>query len=261
MASFTGAGDSLELLVRDIDEDVTISISGTYDMTILFQREVGSPGSGAWETIKSFSTANATVSELYRTARFREKLRLFVSVDTSGTAVATLTDGDKVVQTLRDGVGNPLATFRQSGVTFPGTAEIEGALAGDLTFADTAIIKKFSSTVTLATDGATTSVGLTPDGIVLSAAIRVSTAITALDSADHHIQLGVSGTLDKYCDVANGEAATSIALNKKGHYVGNPVGEAAALILTITGGADMTPDGGAVEVEVVYIARANLADG
>lgn len=123
-------------------------------------------------------------------------------------------------------------------------------------------IIKTEATVTLATDGATTSTGITPAGVILGASLIVSTAIAGLDSADHHIQLGVSGTADKYIDVANGEAATSIAQNKKGSYTLDPtVGkETAELILTITGGADQTPTGGAVKLQIIHLAQSDLAN-
>lgn len=119
----------------------------------------------------------------------------------------------------------------------------------------------FSSTITLSTSAATTATGLTPDGLVLSVAARVAAEIEGLDSADHHLRVGVAGTTDKYVDVANGSAATSIAENVKDHYVGDPVHEAAELVLTLTGGSDNTPSAGAVELEVVYLPRADLADG
>ena len=116
MASFTGVGDNTTLSVVDVGEDVLIALSGTYNMTILFQREVGK-GSGAYETLKTYNTVDATVSENYRTNHYDAKYRLIVSVDTSGTCTATLTDNsDKIVRTFKDNVGNNLFQFRQSGV-------------------------------------------------------------------------------------------------------------------------------------------------
>jgi len=122
--------------------------------------------------------------------------------------------------------------------------------------------KRFYSEVTLATDNAETDVGLTPAAVILTAAIRVSVEIQGLDSADHHIQLGINGSAAKYVDVAQGSAATTISVNKKGNYKFDPSTgtEAAALKLTITGGADQTPTAGKVYVEVIYLESANLAD-
>ena len=124
---------------------------------------------------------------------------------------------------------------------------------------------RFSETrklVTLSTSGATTSVGLTPAGVIMHAAIRVSTAIARLDSADPHVQLGISGTTDKYIDKANGSSATSIAANIKDVYKFNPSTgiETAALILTITAGSDQTPSAGIVEFEVIHLDHSNLTD-
>lgn len=124
MASFTGVGDAIELQVPVKGTVVDIDISGTYNMTILFQRESGSPGSGAWETLKTFSTANATVAEVYTTESANEKVRLFVSVDTSGTATATLTDNDnKSVGSLKDGAGNDILEYKEGGIKVTGAIE------------------------------------------------------------------------------------------------------------------------------------------
>jgi hypothetical protein len=122
--------------------------------------------------------------------------------------------------------------------------------------------KRFYAEVTLATDNAETDVGLTPSAVILSGAIRVSEEIAGLDSADHHVQLGINGAADKYIDVAQGSAATTISVNKKGKYTFDPTTdtEAAALKLTITGGGDTTPSAGKVYVEVIYLDSTNLAD-
>jgi hypothetical protein len=123
-------------------------------------------------------------------------------------------------------------------------------------------VKRFHAIVTLATDGAETAVGLTPSAVILSAAIRVSTQITGLDSATHTINLGINGAATKYIAVSQGAIATTIDVNKKGHYTFDPTTdtEAAAVVLTIAGdGADNTPTGGAVEVEIIYLVGADLA--
>lgn len=122
MASLTGVGDSVELQMADKDEAVAIALSGTYNMTILFQREVV-PNGGAWQTLRTYTTEDATVAETHVTERTGEKFRLIVSVDTSGTAVATLTDSaleDLGHITIRDRVGNSLLSFFQGGIAFHG---------------------------------------------------------------------------------------------------------------------------------------------
>jgi hypothetical protein len=123
--------------------------------------------------------------------------------------------------------------------------------------------KMIHQIIPLATDSDTTAVGVTPNGPVTGYAVRVSTAIAGLDNADHSISLGVAGTTAKYGTVANGAAATSIAVNKKFHGQGLAAGwapEPLALILTLSGGGDNTPTAGAVEIEIHFIEQSALAD-
>ena len=117
MASFTSAGDSLVLSVPNKGTTIDVAISGTYNMTIDLEREVGASGSGAWELVKSYSTEDATVADTYQSQNFNERIRLFVTVDTSGTATATLTDNDDKLKTKwTDQVGNVLMELRDSGL-------------------------------------------------------------------------------------------------------------------------------------------------
>jgi hypothetical protein len=175
------------------------------------------------------------------------------SIVHTGTAAQTIAGDLTISGTLTNSAYTQSATLVQIN---PADEDDELAIKIGSSFR----VWRFHQTITLATDGETTAVGLTPAGPILSAAIRVSTAIAGLDEADHHIQLGVAGTTDKYIDVANGSSATSIALNTKDSYVFDPADapEAAALILTITGGSDVTPSSGAVEVEVIYMAANDL---
>lgn len=114
MASFTGVGDNTELAVEARGETVDIAISGTYNMTILFQREVGAPSSGAWETINTYTTADATVAATYVTQGDKEVLRLIVTVDTSGTATASLASTSNLsVHDVADVYGNKIVEFTQ----------------------------------------------------------------------------------------------------------------------------------------------------
>lgn len=93
MASFTSVGDNIVIdIIEAAKSNVEIAISGTYNMTIAFQREMASVGSGAWQTILLFEQANATINVDYPHHRAeRERYRLIVLQDTSGTATATLT--------------------------------------------------------------------------------------------------------------------------------------------------------------------------
>lgn len=121
MASFTSAGDTTSINMPDRGDAFTVALSGTYLMTIDLQREQGSPGSGSWVTVKQYTTENATVSDTFTTTDYNSNWRLIVQVDGGGTCTATLTNSlDMTISVIRDAVGNPLATFKQSGVTFPG---------------------------------------------------------------------------------------------------------------------------------------------
>lgn len=131
MASFTGVGDNVTLNVPAANENILVSISGTYNMTIALQRETGSPGSGSFMELKRWSTANATVAYNYRTVGKDENLRLIVLIDTSGTATATLADdSDLIIYEWRDSVDNVLMQLKQSGVVIYGDLDITGNQLG-----------------------------------------------------------------------------------------------------------------------------------
>lgn len=119
MASFTGAGDSVALKVPARGEDILISLSGTYTMVIELQEK---KGDGAYTTLRTYSTADATVADYYTTQKFGEELRLIVITDTSGTCVATIADqSDKILHEF-DGVGISPAPLQvlQSGIKVNG---------------------------------------------------------------------------------------------------------------------------------------------
>lgn len=123
MASFTGVGDNVELQMTEKGDDIAVALSGTYNMTISLQVEQGSPGSGAWQEIKQWTTANATVAFTHTTTQYNQKFRLIVLVDTSGTATATLTDSLVKVHeanTVRAPDGTVLGQWSQGGLDVKG---------------------------------------------------------------------------------------------------------------------------------------------
>lgn len=133
MATLDDIGESVELQVADKGEIVRISIVGSYIMTLLFQREVGSPGSGAWQTLRTFNTEDETVAEDYVTRDYDEKLRIIVDADTSGSTTSLLTETsnlDLSYLTVRDRRRNVVQSFTQKGVTFPGSYIGGGPVAG-----------------------------------------------------------------------------------------------------------------------------------
>ena len=127
MASFTTVNDILELFVPAKGETIAVAISGTYDQTIDLQLELGSKGSGAWQTVKQFNTEDETEAFDYITKSIGENLRLLLRADGGGTATVTLTDtSDRLIKSFKDPIGNSLLDLRQSGGTFPGDLTIDG---------------------------------------------------------------------------------------------------------------------------------------
>lgn len=129
MATFDTVDQSLELDVPDKDVVVTITMSDADQQTVLFQQELGSPGSGAWQDIKVFDHGSATVTYTYRTRSYGERLRLYLYDDDGGTNTVTLTAADKELSYIDDPVGNREQTRTQAGVTETGNFTINGDLS------------------------------------------------------------------------------------------------------------------------------------
>lgn len=124
MASFTAAGNSTSYTAPRKGDAVSIAISGTYAQVIELQKERGSPGSGAWQTIKTYSTANATVADLYTASMDNESLRLFARAVTSGTATATLSANNRSLGSVKDGpAGATILEYKQNGIAARGAIE------------------------------------------------------------------------------------------------------------------------------------------
>ena len=116
MASLTTVGDKVSLSLTYKGDVAAIALSGTYDMTIALQREIGSKGSGAFETLKTWDTADATVAYNHVATRPDENLQVIVLVDNSGTCVATITDaGDVLLETVTDEAGNVVSRRYEGG--------------------------------------------------------------------------------------------------------------------------------------------------
>lgn len=197
MASFVDVNDTISITMDTRGDTFTVALSGTYAMVIDLQKESGSPGSGSWIDIKSYTTANATVSDTFTVDEPTAVYRLFLTTDTSGTCTATLTNNNLGVFTLKDPANvTTLATYTQAGVTFPGTVVIDGAqtltgattLAGSLTVAGTSIFT----------------------GSVLTAPVTLTAATAVLTIAAHAsrpILLDRAGGIDVDLPTATGSGA------------------------------------------------------
>lgn len=204
MASFTGVGDNTALTLRDKGEQVLISISGTYNMTILFQIEQGAPGSGAWQTVKTYSTANATVSEIYTTKAFNETVRLIVDVDTSGTATATLTDNSALVHdpsTIRDRAGNVLLEFEQGGAGSVGGNMVRH---GGQRWAENGVVSVTASTVTITPEEHAGRV------VVLNRAAGITATLPAATGTGDEYTFFVGTTVTSNADIIEVASAADV---------------------------------------------------
>ena len=137
MASFTAVGDEIILDVDAKGEQVDVAISGTYAMSIILSREVGSRNSGTWQRMQTWDTANATVAYSFTNDTVEQRYRLHVLVDTSGTATATMAEagtdvafeGRAYAGSVKDPKAGDLITFTQAGAVFPGDLTVAGALS------------------------------------------------------------------------------------------------------------------------------------
>lgn len=214
MASLTSAGDSVTLSVPVDGTDIDIAISGTYDMTILLQREIGSPNSGAWQTLRTYDIANATVAETITSRGADDRLRLFVSVDTSGTAVATLTDNDnKVVGSVKDGAGNLIVEYKEGGIKIHGAVERADAIVN--VTADTTLTAELHAGKTVVLGSATGDTVTLPAATGTGNIYRVAVGVAVTSNA-HIVQ--VANTSDSFVGICIGvdtdvEGATGYTWN------------------------------------------------
>lgn len=87
-------GEVTTTLRADPFSTISVFLNGTYVATANLQREVGSPGSGAFENVMAVTngTDDATVSTLWTTGPNPESYRVRVTTYTSGAMLAQLTD-------------------------------------------------------------------------------------------------------------------------------------------------------------------------
>ncbi|KKM68867.1 hypothetical protein LCGC14_1456600 [marine sediment metagenome] len=96
--NFTSVGDvSTAVCTTAVGESIDLFGNGVYDMVVALQVEVGSPGSGAWNTVAGFTDIFPTASTQFRVRTAstapNQCFRITVTTDTSGTLYfTTVTD-------------------------------------------------------------------------------------------------------------------------------------------------------------------------
>lgn len=117
--SFTSVSVSASLVLNR-GETVTLNLSGTYAATVQLER-ANTPDETSWQVVLGpFSVANATVLQAYSVQKTEEHLRLRCTAYTSGTAVASMSDGDRTILNYQDGFGGQVESITQGGVLFAG---------------------------------------------------------------------------------------------------------------------------------------------
>lgn len=151
--SFTAVavGTNLRMQAAEL---LTFNLSGTYAASL--QVEEAEPSEMSWRRISPvYSTANATVAFTYK-GKENMSYRWRCVAYTSGTAVTTAVDEDKILYERRDRFGNVLQTLKQSGAVLPGTLEVTGALTLDAgATANAPVLAGTTRTLTAADNGKT----------------------------------------------------------------------------------------------------------
>ena len=128
MADLADVLDNVVLDVPHKGENIDLAISGTYVMDLAFQTESGSPGSDAWTTLATFDTVDGTEALTYTTFKDKQRLRIIVTDDTSGTANAFLTDNhDRTIKKFTNFGSENVFVIKQEGVEIAGSMTSQGA--------------------------------------------------------------------------------------------------------------------------------------
>lgn len=160
--SFTAVGLSAVLDVPAVDEEITISLTGTWVATVRLEREL-SPYSNAWEVIRS-DTGNYSI--VIQQIRKNERYRFNTVAFTSGTVTFSVSDGDAPVSS------DTVITTTEAGAAIAGTLSVTGdtTLSGDLTVDGGDILSSSGAIAfgdeTLTTTGAVATGALTVTGAI-----------------------------------------------------------------------------------------------
>jgi hypothetical protein len=204
MAALADVDDSVELSIPAAGEEINVDISGTYSMTLELQKEAGSPGSGAWETIEEYVGVNTTFADYYRSKSPNERIRLIVTADTSGTATATLTDNhDRDIRKWKAQDGSTAMVLKQSGLEV--TDHIEFVSASEAIAASTTLTAAEHANKVLFTGVATTITVTLP---AATGSGNVYTLVTGTSATANHIY-EVASAADTFVGYAHMNVTTT----------------------------------------------------
>lgn len=93
---FNAVGETSSSLTAAAGADITVFVAGTYAAgnAVWLQKEVGSPGSGAWENfmLVTNGTANAKINTSAKNGTSTQNYRLLMTATGTGNVIAYLTD-------------------------------------------------------------------------------------------------------------------------------------------------------------------------
>lgn len=114
-SGFNDVNDTLSLTVAHKGATVEVAASDADQQTIRLQVEQGSPGSGAWRTVKEWDHGSATIAYGHVTTEDNERLRLYLADDDGGTNSVSLSEVNRVIQKVVDKDGATLVEYYESG--------------------------------------------------------------------------------------------------------------------------------------------------
>ena len=214
--SFTAVGLSAVLDVPVIEEEITISLTGTWVATVRLEREL-SPYSGAWEVMRT-DTGNYSI--VIQQKRKNERYRFNTTAYTSGTVTFSVADGDKRVggTALLTSDGREVLTYTQAGVQVPGTLAVTGALTltaaatlasgtaiGNLTLGDGSIVDS-SGAISFGDENLTTTGTLASGATTVTGALSSTTTVSGVTGDFEVIEAGDASLGINGIDAAQGGA-------------------------------------------------------
>ncbi len=179
--TFTAVGLSAVLDVPAVDEEITISLTGTWVATVRLEREL-SPYSNSWEVIRS-DTGNYSI--VIKQIRKNERYRFNTVAYTSGTVSFSVADAVLVLTEVTDpNTGALLAHYDEDGFVVDGDFDVTGTFtpAGNVSVGGTLSVTGATTLSTASTIATGTTIGnLTlGDGSIVDSSDAISFGNEAL---------------------------------------------------------------------------------